>query len=300
VDRIEAYLNDLLQTKEAKWQTTRKTLQQLRTKEVVPFEHNRPKTILRELANLKNSPILVDIHGLDKYQLDNLLITSLDEGNERDLYILLDQMLLYRKLPSKKVFNELLHFLCCRCDGSNLEKLIDLCACDFRKFFHENLKFRHYQSLLLWKQGDSRESLKIFREILGGCQDLEIREAVKDLICSIVDETIGNKSEGVLIGLTEVGKYLANTFDDYHILMKIWKSCFKSIWFSDNQMAEELFERDPKIRHIVVQQASFLSFMYLKEHNLEAVHRLIELFLKFQMKAECLNILTVLFDYHCE
>ena len=306
VNNIEAYINDLVQTKSTKWELVRKNYEQQRS---IKEETNKPenfkfqersKLILKELKNLDQSPLPVDIKALDAYQIDNLVINSLDEGNKTDLYILIDQLLNYRKLPSERVTKEIMMYLCCVCDENNLEKFINLCASDFREFYNSNLQFRHFQSLLLWKRGNATQSMRNYRELFIECSESTMRDSLIEMLNLIVDETLGSKSEGVLVSLTEFAQFLGKNFNDYNILTKIWMKSFKSVWYSDNCLARDLFESDEKVRDIVGQRASFLSYLYLKEHNMEAVHRLIELFLKCNMKNECRNVLMVLFNYHCE
>lgn len=43
-----------------------------------------------------------------------------------------------------------------------------------------------------------------------------------------------------------------------------------------------------------------LTYTLLKAHNLDAVHRFIELLLKYDMKNECKICLSFLFDYQCK
>lgn len=43
-----------------------------------------------------------------------------------------------------------------------------------------------------------------------------------------------------------------------------------------------------------------MCYTLLQEHQVEAVHRLIELLLKFDMRNDCRTCLSFLFDYQCE
>lgn len=82
--------------------------------------------------------------------------------------------------------------------------------------------------------------------------------------------------------------------------MYVWTDCFCSDLFHNQIIANAIFQKYDSIRGAVSNDIGWIVLSLLQQNNVDAIHRLIEKCLEFEMKRECSVCLTALFDYHCK
>lgn len=254
VDAIDSFISELMENKAFKWKvlnTKHKPAPVLKA----PMPHSSilsPKSASFRLTqifdDLTSNPIVINIEHLEQTHIDNLVDTAINEGNDKDVHLLFDQILEYEKLPSSNVLNMLLEYFANSSDRNSLEKLVDLCYKINPKYVAENCSLLHYKAILLWKSGNSLNSLSTFKEaLLVGCTP-DAKVVVDRLMTKIVDETIGKKSEAILLAVIEMGEFCLKELNDSFLICYVWESSFQSQWYSDQEAARMMFDKHESLR----------------------------------------------------
>lgn len=227
------------------------------------------------------------------------MINAIESDNLKDVTEIIDQCMIYEKKASFTIVKEILSFLSNNGCMKLVENVINLYKEDNKLKCEYNSDFQHYIAKCYWVTGNSTLALDILREtyILS---NNDLRKEIRQMLRAIVSETVGHKSEAVLVYLMELGKMLSTEFDDHYILACIWRKCFCSSWFSDQQHALNIIENYDDLRILVANRSSSICYRMLSAHDINSAHRLIEIFLKFDFKNECQNCLRLLFEYQCK
>jgi len=162
--------------------------------------------------------------------------------------------------------------------------------------YEQNGKFEPYIAQCLWSAGKFEEALNKLRECYA-TDNVDIKNIVKGNYRKIVEDTISNRSEAILAKITAHARTIFEIHKDPTILLFVWSDCFLSDWFCDRQFAGSLFKQYVSLRVMVGKDMDKFAFLLLQHHNIDAIHRLIEQCLAFDMKAECRICMTLLFDY---
>lgn len=304
VDAIDSFISELVENKTLKWKVlnnkNRAPLKKAAgapqaVPAVIPSRRS-PFRLTQIFDDLTSNPLVVNIEPLEQTHIDNLVETAIMEGNEKDVHLLFDQMLEYQRVPSRQVLTMLCEYFATETDRKRLEDLVDLCRTVLPEQTAKNKDFLHYKALLQWKMGNSLKALENFKEALQDCS-AEPKQDINRLLQAVVNETIGKKSEAVLLAVIELGEYTMFTLKDEFLLCYVWEGAFRSQWFSDQEAARALFDKYPALRVAVARRLAKLCFSYMQEFNAEPVYRLMELFLKHKMLPQCQQILVRLFEY---
>lgn len=306
VDAIDSFISELVENKTLKWKV-------LNNKNRVPLRKSAapqapqpltaivtpsrsPFRLTQIFDDLTSNPLVVNIEPLEQTHIDNLVETAIVEGNGKDVQLLFEQMLEYRRVPSQQVLRMMCEYFATETERKRLEELVELCRTVIPKETAKNRDFLHYKALLQWKTGNSLNSLQSFKEALqGSCT--ETKQDINRLLKAIVDETIGKKSEAVLLAVIELGEFCMFQLKDEFLLCYVWEGSFRSQWFSDQEAAKMLFDKHSSLRVAIARRLAKLCFTYMQEFNAEPVYRLMELFLKHKMLPQCQQILVRLFEY---
>ncbi|XP_052897017.1 uncharacterized protein LOC128303952 [Anopheles moucheti] len=312
ISAVDSFISELMENKKLKWKVLNnrnrngktKLASQISDYDVATNVHIPTDTILRstfrlsELYNeLTNNPLVVNISQMEVSQVDHLLGTALKEQNSEDVKRLLSQILEYEKLPSLPVLNATLKYLSLQTQMETIEQLAAL----YTQYHPEQNstaigRFEHYKALCQWKLGSTLKSLQTFRVIMTDCDEDQLL-TVDHMLLEMIDETIGRKSEAVLLAVINLCEFcLIELRHDFPICY-VWEKSFLSAWHSDQEAAKALFDRHGALREAVSRRSTNLCYKLLYDNNVEKVYQLIELFLKHDMKAECKAMLIRLFEY---
>ncbi|XP_049544140.1 uncharacterized protein LOC125956380 [Anopheles darlingi] len=311
ISAIDSFISDLVDNKKLKWKVlnSRHRNGQAKTVEELPKESTStgaPATVPRTsfnlsglFAELTQNPLVVNISSMDVPQVDHLIETALAEQNDGDVKLLLEQIVLYRKIPSAPVVDKVLRHVAVLADTDKLASLIDLFS-SRSGGKDANAKpvqqFDHYKALCLWKAGNTLKSLESFREIAKHSRPEDLF-LVDQILRELIDETIGKKSEAVLLAVMGLCEYCLTDLRHEFPICYVWEKSFHSSWHSDQEAARTLFDRHANLRTAISKRLSNLCYKLLYDNNVEKVYQLMEHFLKHNMKPECTHILIRLFDY---
>ncbi|KXJ78734.1 hypothetical protein RP20_CCG003578 [Aedes albopictus] len=302
VDAIDSFISELMEGKALKWKVLSN-----KHKSTPPLvkggdgmrpavQSRAPFRLTQIFDDLTSNPIVINIEPLEQTHIDNLIETAIREENAKDVQLLFEQMVDYGKLPSEKILNMLLEHFSNSSDRERLEKLVELCTRVDPKFVTDNSSLFHYKAVSLWSSGNSLNSLDMFKKALIESTS-ESKIVVNRLLVKIVDETIGKKSEAVLLAVIELGEFCLTELNDDFLIGYVWERSFLSQWFSDQEAAKALFDKHERLRLAIAKRVSSMCFNCMQDFNTEPLYRLMELFLKHQMSTQCRLILISLFEY---
>lgn len=70
-----------------------------------------------------------------------------------------------------------------------------------------------------------------------------------------------------------------------------------SFWYSDQNEAEEIIERHKEVRNILASRSKQQSFRYFQSANTELVNKIIQIFLRHNMRTNAVDIIKMYLAY---
>lgn len=157
----------------------------------------------------------------------------------------------------------------------------------------------NYLAAALWYRGNIIESTLMLKKLYFE-SDKKDKELILFLIHEISNDTVGLKSEATLVTLINLTEYFFCFFDEIRPLMIVWQTTFTSTWFSDQQLAENLYTKYSDLRQELFHtgKITMLFQSFLAKHEIETCQRLTELCIKCNETEASRTCLRLLFDYH--
>ncbi|XP_030387770.1 uncharacterized protein LOC115634277 [Scaptodrosophila lebanonensis] len=326
LDAIDCFTNDLVSRKTQKWEELRDNLMKPNT--TIEAENNyaadnnsninvgksgsmtataasfnksvglMSKGMMSDLQALRSPQLGLDIRSLSQPQLDNLLLATLEIKNKLDFLYLIRQCIRWQQLPSNEVFIACLKYLSTLSRLQQLDALAETCRDLKHPFAKMYADLAPFKAIALWHNGNADVALMTLHRGYGiSLGTDEGRRMIRAAFRTIAEETLAQKSEAVLVSLMEVARAIHREHKDIFVVACVWKQCFASDWFCDQKSANELFEHYKELQELVERRASPLCSSFLSRNNVDAVHRLIEVFLQHKQRAACAHCLSLLFNY---
>ncbi|KAH8374119.1 hypothetical protein KR200_007835 [Drosophila serrata] len=324
LDAIDCFTNDLVTRKTQKWEELRDSLMkrqpsaqetdansnvatpvQIGSKgtaaSTTSFSQNvgmMSKGMMSDLKALRSPQLGLDIRSLSQPQLDNLLMATLEIKNKLDFLYLIRQCIRCHLLPSNEVFVACLKYLSAQRKLQQLEALAETCRQLEHPFSQTYADLAPFRAIALWNNGNADVALMTLHRGYGvSMSSEEGRRMARTAFRTISEETLAQKSEAVLVSLLEVARAIHREHKDIFVVACVWKQCFASDWFCDQKSAGELFEHYKELQELVERRSSPLCSSFLGRNNVDAVHRLIEVFLQHKQRSACSSCLSLLFNY---
>lgn len=243
----------------------------------------------------------LNIKSWTQKEIDNYLLVIIDCGDRKTLIGIIRQISALKRLPSDKVIIRVLSYLCDDSDDSmaTISNLIDLCEQMNIAFYAKNVEFAPFLSQYLWKLKRFDDAIQILNTIYGTTNQSAKRTILRNYR-QIIYDAIKNQDEIVVDKMVMNAELIKAKHKDPILLSYAWSDCFFSELFRNQRKADEVFHAHTEVREIVEKNISWIALKLLQLHNIDGIHRLIEICLVFKMKHEVGICLTVLFDYHCK
>lgn len=270
--------------------------------------------LARLLRNKQKSPVLDTatneqpkqvytnyVDGYDQQQIDKSLKRSIDCNDRKTVNILFDEIIARKQLPSDEMTIQLLSYLCDKAPDSmdKISLLIDICQQKNIAFYAKNMVFAPFLAQYLWRRQHFDDALKQLNKFYLASKNTR-PATVRQNYRQIIFDAVRNQDEIVLQKVIDNTKFVFKRYKEPALLMYVWGDCFCSDQYRNQVVADEIFDTIEIIRTMVVKDISWIVLSLLHEHNVDAMHRLIELCLKFEWREECSVCLFALFDYHCK
>ncbi|XP_037302045.1 uncharacterized protein LOC119192332 [Manduca sexta] len=118
------------------------------------------------------------------------------------------------------------------------------------------------------------------------------------LFRELIQDSVLNRSEASMVIFKRYTLEFSSVWSDHYPLVCFWFACWSSSWFSDHMLSDELLESSEPLLDIIKNKATTFSITVLKEdYNEDAVMRLLQILLKYDMITEYTKVLQLLFNY---
>lgn len=244
IDTIEAFANNLVDRKTLKWEVNRDKLEKVSMLPPISKQFSvAAKQFVRQIASLNNAKLGIDFRNLSQDHIDQLVRSAVFEDNRTYVYEMIDECRHHSKLPSDRVVQELCLYLVRHLDLDTLKMLMEI---------DEVLatKYGSYVGLCLWKLGNYQAGLELLKSKFNEATYSQAA-TIRSVFDLIVSETVEQKSEAVLVALTRTAVYLFEKHGDLFVVSQLWQCSFQSNWYSDQQLADQLFDRYEEVRQVV-------------------------------------------------
>lgn len=173
--------------------------------------------------------------------------------------------------------------------------LQNYCAKANTDSYQRNGEFLHYLAIAECMKGNSEKGLSILKTSYSKYDTL--RSLYRIILRDLIQDSVLNRSEATLIIFKNYVLEFSEQWADHYPLVCFWHICWASNWFSDQMLSNELLESSETLQNIVKEKASAFSIMALRDYNEDAVLRLLQMLLKYDMMSEYVAVLQVLFNY---
>ncbi|KAG8222064.1 hypothetical protein J437_LFUL000508 [Ladona fulva] len=280
-DALDGFVDNLMITKVNKWRSRRKIVQ-----------CDTFKKSISDCDVQLEEPILITHSTVDECIMKNF--------NSPKLTSILRNCLDKKLCPSKDLLLKLAQNFANVGNAEYIDVLISLHKVGHQIELNELEVYRILRAEAMWRSGESSEkSLNILWEIYK--EQPALRRYVRSSLRVLISEVVLNRGEASLIQAKNFVLQIASPpYEDYLPLSYFWARCILSDCYADHQLAaelaeeckeRELFKRALGSRiHSVIGEA-------LSRHQIDAIHRLLETFLKLSMDNCSQHVLEKLFDY---
>ncbi|GAB0100774.1 uncharacterized protein DMENIID0001_168610 [Sergentomyia squamirostris] len=287
IDSIDCFTNELVEKRNSLYKSQMKKYLQDEVKAVKASRKFSMEAVRKNPENYLE---------IDVRNLQNLLEKSLEQ-DDKQFQLLLQEAVTWKRDFVQDILLDILDKATEAGKWNVLEKLREICAETHPEFLTKYQGFILNEIRILWQEGNAERSLdklsKVYKDLLPWNQSEAHR-----ILRLFSRETVGQKSEAILVSLIRVSEGISACGDHFPLEI-LWRDCFFSRWFSDQEIAGKLFRKHPEIQDFVRKEVKIMVFRLLLKHRLETVYRLIELLLNcdVDMKSSCKDVLMLLFDY---
>lgn len=256
-DAISEFTDDLLSKRQLRWE-----IQQQKQNNRSTCKYSSKLKDLTNFINLirtaekSDSDIMfltVDFEKLDQNHIDHLVLTACRDKNNDFIEKFIDQCAARSRVISEDSILILCEYLSSFSDNRTMIKMIELCKLNNRTVYDQNCEFKHFIAKSLWEKGNSERALALLDETYQEAST-SVRKSIRLIFRFIIEDTVENKSEAVLVRLIQSASILQEQLNEPMVLGYIWKVCFLSSWFSDQVIAGQLFSEHSEIRIIATKR----------------------------------------------
>lgn len=246
-------------------------------------------------------PTRIAIKWLDQNDLDSRVKQSIAHKDRGSVNVLIEEIVSSKQLPSDAKVIELLIYLCDKTSSSmtSIGQLISVCQNYNIALYATNLKFQPFLAQPMWQMQQFDDALKFLDSFFLAYKN-KCPPIVRVNYQQIIFDAVQNQSDDILQKVIESAKDVFTKYGDPQLLLYIWNDCFCSDLHRNVVISEKLIDSIEVLRETVARDMMWIVTSLLAQHNLNAVHRLIQLCLKYEWKDKCSICLFELFDYECK
>lgn len=242
-----------------------------------------------------------DIRTWNDNEIDHYLIVCMDCDDRKSLIQIIERMLELKRLPSDAIILRVLSRLC---DNENdsmaiISRLIDLCL--YQYVVAKNVEFIPFLSQYLWKLKRYDDAINTLNSIYV-TTNKAMRTNILRNYRKIIAVAVEHGDEHIVDQIISNAEYINHKYHDPILIVYVWSDCFFSELFRNQTKAEVLFSTYEAVSLALSKQIGSIALQLICTHNIDGIHRLIEVLLKKEgaHKNEVNVLLLRLFDYHCK
>lgn len=246
-----------------------------------------------------NAPIKMD--DWCQNDIDEHIVACINCNNQNTFHEIVEHILETKRMPSDAVIIQILSYLCNDQDDSMaiITRLIDLCQEKNIAFYATNVEFVPFLSQYLWEKDQFNDALNSLNSIFATTNKTAKAQILRNYR-QIIFNTVKNQDDSILEKVITYAQDIHTTHKNPILIIYIWSDCFFSDLFRNHKKADELFDVYEEVQQTVSRDIGWIVLTLLQQHNIDAIHRLIEKYLALDKKREVGVCLAALFDYHCK
>nr|XP_034835249.1 uncharacterized protein LOC117991756 isoform X1 [Maniola hyperantus] len=237
----------------------------------------------------------VDITNMTIEEIDSLLQDLMTRNRDKQLATFVNECLDKRKYFSANILKKLFRHYSISGRVDVVEVLQKYCSRVDYNLYIRNGEFMHYLAKAQCMKGNSEQGLSILKEAYIKYEGL--RSFYRVIFRELINDAVMNRSEASMVIFKKYVLDFSVSWNDHYPLICYWHICWSSTWFSDQMISNELLDSSQVLQHIVRDKASTFSINILREYNEDAVVRLLQSLLKYNMMDEYAKVLQILFNY---
>ncbi|CAG9123798.1 unnamed protein product [Plutella xylostella] len=247
---------------------------------------------------MKSEPVEkpINITNLSPEELEKVLIDLLSKNEDKRIMEIVKECQETKVNITEHAIKPLLRAFSKQGKVNKVKAIISYCEkADFNLYI-KNGEFLHFVARAQCMKGNSEIGLTVLKDCYSRYESL--RSVYRIIFRELIQDSVLNRSEASMVIFKQHVLEFSDASGDHYPLICMWHICWMSTWFSDQMLANELFDSSNFLRNIVKDKAIDFSLTILKnQYNDDAVVRLLQSFLKHDMKDAYLKVLQVLFSY---
>ncbi|CAG4947116.1 unnamed protein product [Colias eurytheme] len=244
------------------------------------------------VAENKNS---VDLTKLSAQELDDMLLELHKQNKDKELLQYISESQNKKVIIGKDVIKKLFRDYSFSGKVEAVEHLRIYTSKVIPLLYEKNGEFLHYSAKAQCLKGNSQKGLSILDNAYRKYTNL--RAFYRIILKELIHDSVMNRSEASMVTFKKYVLELSEKWNDSYPLVCLWHVCWKSDWFSDQMLANELLETSESLQKIMREMAGTFCLAALKEYNEDAVTRLLQTLLKYHMMAEYTQVLQIYFNF---
>ncbi|KAL4714942.1 hypothetical protein ACJJTC_003093 [Scirpophaga incertulas] len=238
----------------------------------------------------------VDVSCLTTEELSQMITEKISKKHDRVIRQILLDCRKIRRFIDETTLNKLFRYYSSMGKSDMVNFLQTYCIKTDFNLFKRSGYFMHFTAKAECHKGNSEKGLNILKECYKNHKNL--RSIYRCIFKELIQDTVLNRSEASLVIFKRCVIEFSHCFKDHYPLICFWHLCWASTWFSDQVLADELFNECEILRDIIRDKSTAFTITILRnECNEDAVMRLLQAFLKFDMIEEYTRVLQVLFTF---
>ncbi|KAF9797864.1 hypothetical protein SFRURICE_001467 [Spodoptera frugiperda] len=236
-----------------------------------------------------------NLSSMSSVDLENKFMELIERNRDRDVAELLNQCKECKKLLTYATVKKLFRHYSMHGRPEKVAVIQEYCLTIDPVAYRRNGEFQHYLAKAECIRGNSDKGLSILKSCYKKYNSL--RSFYRIIFRELIQDSVLNRSEASLVIFKKYVLEFSDEWSDHYPLVCFWHICWASNWFSDQMLGDELLETSDVLLGIVCEKATAFSIMALKDFNEDAVVRLLQTLLKYDLMTEYVAVLQVLFNY---
>lgn len=256
----------------------------------------KPKNLMNDVTDhCVTTNTFNNVSKMNNSELDNFFIELLTKNKDKEVQELLTECQKTRKYITFNVLKKLFKHYSDNGKPDTIIVLQKYCAKMDPNAYQRNGEFKHYLAIAQCIKGNSDIGLSILKSSYSKHDSL--RSLYRIIFRDLIQDSVLNRSEASLMVFKKYVFEFSVEWSDHYPLLCFWHITWASTWFSDQMLSNDLLEASESLQEIVRSKATAFSIMALKDFNEDAVVRLLQSLLKYDMMSEYVAVLQVLFNY---
>lgn len=244
----------------------------------------------------KNADSKTSISSMSDEDIDNLLLQMMSRNKDKRVEEIVEEHHDNRKFINEATIKKLFRHYSLNGKPEMVSVLQKYCAKVDPNLYKRNVEFLHYLAKAQCMKGNSEKGLSILQLCYQKYD--KRRNLYRMLFRELIQDSVLNRSEASLVTFKKYTLEFSKLWDENYPLLCLWYICWSSTWFSDQMLSNELLESSEALLDIIRDKATTFSITVLREYyNEDAVMRLLQILLKYDMITEYAKVLQILFNY---